>query len=269
MTKPRRLRRWNLAAVGAAVAVILYAWLVETRWVEVTHATETIGLESPIRVAHLTDLHTRGLGAAEERVFAILEDTKPDLIAITGDTVDGGNWEAARPVLSRLRAPLGVFLVDGNWEHWSMAHAPSRWFAALGVRRLDNEAVRVRGDLHVVGIDDRTGGSPKPAPALEPVPKGGAALLLFHSPIEFDVVAPMARERCGASRALALAGHTHGGQIRLPWLGAIWTPPGSGSYVEGGYALGEMRMRVSRGIGTSVVPMRLACRPEVSIVTLR
>ncbi len=71
---------------------------------------------------------------------------------------------------------------------------------------------------------------------------------------------------------LAFAGHTHGGQVRLPLIGALWTPPGSGRYVAGWYSMSEApraRMYVSRGVGTSVLPVRFLCRPEVALITLQ
>jgi hypothetical protein len=85
-------------------------------------------------------------------------------------------------------------------------------------------------------------------------------LALFHSPDLFDAVAPKVD--------LALAGHTHGGQVSLPLLGPPWLPPGSGAYVDGWYQRGAARMHVSRGVGTSILPVRFLCRPEVAVVEL-
>ncbi len=85
-------------------------------------------------------------------------------------------------------------------------------------------------------------------------------IMLFHSPSAFDSAA-----RDGD---LAFAGHTHGGQVRLPFVGALWTPPGSGRFLEGWYEQGGARMLVSRGVGTSMVPVRFLCSPEVARVVI-
>jgi len=106
-------------------------------------------------------------------------------------------------------------------------------------------------------------GSPEIDPALDPAPANAAKLALFHSPEIFDAI---------ASRVdIAFAGHTHGGQVRAPIVGAPWTPPGSGRFTAGWYSAEDAaaRMYVSRGIGTSVLPVRFWCRPEVAIVTIR
>jgi len=90
-------------------------------------------------------------------------------------------------------------------------------------------------------------------------PAGAQHIVLVHSPELFDSI---------TDGALVFAGHTHGGQVRLPLLGPLWTPPGSGRFVEGWYASGEARMLVSRGVGTSVLPVRFFSWPEVARVDI-
>jgi predicted MPP superfamily phosphohydrolase len=92
------------------------------------------------------------------------------------------------------------------------------------------------------------------------VPADVYRIALFHSPVFF--------EEAAGSCELALSGHTHGGQVRLPPLGPLWLPPMCGRYVEGWYDLNGSRMYVSRGIGTSILPIRFMCRPELAIITL-
>lgn len=97
--------------------------------------------------------------------------------------------------------------------------------------------------------------------AQQGAPDGALRIVLFHSPAYFD----SASEKID----LAFAGHTHGGQIRLPWIGALWTPPGSGRFVQGWYSAGSARMLVSRGVGTSILPVRFLCAPEVARIDIR
>jgi predicted MPP superfamily phosphohydrolase len=263
----RRRRRWLRAAIAAlAAAALVHAFAIEPRWLEVTRHRMRAPVAAPLTVAHLADLHTRGLGSIERSVLDALERERPDLVAITGDTIDRGDWTAAGPFLERVRAPLGVFLVDGNWEHWSGARADDAFFRSLGVQRLRNESARAREDLWVAGLDDATAGAPDPEAAIRGVPPRAALLVLFHSPSYFDVLAPRLAPR--GEGVLALAGHTHGGQLRVPFLGAPWRPPGSGRFVSGWYESEGARLHVGRGVGTSILPARFACRPELALIRI-
>jgi predicted MPP superfamily phosphohydrolase len=236
----------------------LYA-LVEPYLLQTTHHRFVAPVRAPLRIAHVTDLHTGGLGLREKRLLAALAEEKPDLIAITGDTVDSGDLEAARPVIAAMRAPLGVFAVSGNWEHWRPVHGDqAAFYASAGARFLRNESVRVRDDLYVIGLDDAVSGAPDIAGAIKGVPDGVMRLALFHAPIGFDDAAPHVQ--------LALAGHTHGGQVRVPFLGALWRPPGSGEFDRGWYRRKQSAMYVSQGAGTSILRIRFACRPELAII---
>jgi predicted MPP superfamily phosphohydrolase len=218
-------------------------------------------VEQPLVVVHLTDLHTGGFGRRERRVVEMIEETKPDLVVVTGDVVDGGSLEPARELFTRLRAPLGVFVVRGNWENWKPPGDEATFYASVGARFLLNEGRLVRPDVWIGGVDDPMSGRADVKQALRGAPERALRILLFHSPGSFDSFAP--------DIDLAFAGHTHGGQVRLPFVGALWTPPGSGRFVEGGYQTGRARMFVSRGVGTSIVPVRFFCRPEISAITIR
>lgn len=123
-----------------------------------------------------------------------------------------------------------------------------------------NTSCEVRDGVWVVGFDDLYGGSPKPDEAFSGVPQSAYRIALFHSPPFFEKVAG----RC----ELALAGHSHGGQVRLPLYGPLWLPPYSGGFVDGWFERLGTRMYVSRGVGTSILDVRLWCRPEISIITV-
>lgn len=258
-----RARTIGRAALVALVAACgLDALLVEPRWVEVTHpsAPPNARLRAPVRVLHVTDLHGDVPGTREARILEVLDVEKPDLVVLTGDSTDRGSLAGEKDFLARLRAPLGVFAVRGNWEHWKPAPDEAATYAAAGITLLVDEARRVRNDLWVVGFDDPTGGHPNVARALRGVPEGVATLGLVHSPVLFEDLA--------ARMSFVLAGHTHGGQVRVPLLGAPWLPPGSGRFVAGAYEADGSWLYVSRGIGTSLLPVRFACRPELPVVRL-
>jgi predicted MPP superfamily phosphohydrolase len=254
-----QVKLWARRAFHALVVLCVGDALVEPYLLQTTHHRVTAPVKSPLRIAHLSDLHTGGFGIREKRLLAALDRERPDLIAITGDTIDNGDLEAARPVLAAMHAPLGVFAVAGNWEHWRpVSGDQATLYAAAGARFLRNESVRVRDDLYVIGLDDELSGAPNLRGALHGVPDGAMRLTLFHSPTGFTEAAPHTH--------LALAGHTHGGQVRVPFLGALWRPPGSGDYDRGFYRRDQASMYVSQGLGTSILRVRFGCRPELAII---
>ena len=109
--------------------------------------------------------------------------------------------------------------------------------------------------VYIVGLDDALAGAPNPRHALLGIPAGVFRIALFHSPIAFDELAP--------SINLAFAGHTHGGQVRLPFFGPLLVAAGLGALRRGWYEQGGARMHVSRGLGESVLLVRFWCRPEL------
>jgi predicted MPP superfamily phosphohydrolase len=249
------------ALLIGALALLIDAWAIEPFRLEVTHHEIAAPITAPLTIAHLSDLHTKGLGRHEETLLAALETEKPDLIVISGDTVTNGRHpEVTAEVLSRLHAPLGVWLVLGNWEHWHPARKPEKFYAAAGVSLLINQSAQVRDDVWIAGFDDAMIGKPDLEAGLTGIPAGAFVIGLFHAPAFFDIAAPRV--------PLSFAGHTHGGQIRIPFLPPFWLPRGSGGYMHGWYEHGASRMYVSRGIGTSVVPFRFNCEPELAIIRL-
>jgi predicted MPP superfamily phosphohydrolase len=247
----------------ALLAACVYGFFIEPYRIEVTHWQIQAPITKPLKIAHLSDLHTAGLGRRELRLLELLRTEQPDVIVITGDTLTTGfQYERIRPLLSRLRAPLGVWLVRGNWENqYPMRLDRERQlYSQLGIQFLLNEARQVRDDVWFAGLDDPSTGAPNLNAALTSVPQGAYVIALFHAPGYFDQVAGRV--------PLALAGHTHGGQVRLPGLPVFWKPRDSGKYLEGWYSERGSQMYVTRGIGTSFLPIRFLCRPEVSIITV-
>jgi hypothetical protein len=252
-------------ALAALALLAVDAFLVEPYRLEVTRHSVAAAVRRPVVLAHLTDLHSWGLGRRERTLLSALRTERPDLIVITGDSIPdretGVTPEPVAEVFKQLHAPLGVFAVLGNWENWRRVAREPAFYQAAGVTLLVNEARRIRDDLWVVGLDDALSGDPAgAAKALADVPDGVARVVLMHSPEYFDELPDV--------DLVALAGHTHGGQVRVPGLRPFWLPPGSGSYVSGWYSRDSSRLFVSRGIGTSILPARFWCRPELALITL-
>lgn len=236
-----------------------YAWFSKSH-----HVVPTAGLDAPLRILHITDLHVRDQGPWLDALCAVLRDHEPpDLLAITGDLITRGFTEPALDQILAALPParLGRFAVLGNWEYWCGAR-PGPWherLAAAGVTVLCNEA-QAAGPLWLAGTDDALAGEPVVSPLLEE--QGDRpCVLLTHSPALFDEIAR-------PSVALVLAGHSHAGQVRLPLLGAAWVPMGTGRYIAGWYPQRGSWLYVSRGLGWSIAPVRMWCPPELATIEL-
>lgn len=227
--------------------------------------------EPPVQVVLISDLHVAGPDMPPSRlarIVAQINALEPDLVLIAGDLVSDKRIatrtytlaEATAP-LAGLRSHLGTFAVLGNHEHWRDASEARAALRGTGVTVLDNSAARA-GPLAIGGLDDAyTGHDDLPATlaAMRALP--GARLMLSHSPDPFPDLP--------ADVPLMLAGHTHCGQIRLPFVGAISTM----SRYDERYACGRINERgrtlvVSAGLGTSILPLRLGAVPDLWLVTL-
>lgn len=183
------------------------------------------------------------------------------MIIITGETLTTGyHYDRIKPLLSRLHAPLGVWLVRGNWENYVPFRGERAFYAQLHIHFLRNEAAPIRPDVWLAGLDDPSSGTPNLDEALRNVPQGVYTILAFHAPGFFDEAAGRV--------PLVLAGHTDGGQIGIPCVPVFWLPRDSGHYLEGWFDLNGSKMYVSRGVGTSTLPTRFLCRPELAIITI-
>jgi hypothetical protein len=227
------------------------------------HIVPVPGLARPISVLHLTDVHLRARDAWVDRLADAVAQERPDLVALTGDVVTRG-WEADavdRFLAALPDAPLGRWAVMGNWEYW--AGAPRDvWEPVLrkhGIELLNDRVVRLDG-LDLVGTDDLLAGEPDLDGVFDAM-SGQPALMLTHSPGIFPRVAK-------APVRVVLAGHTHGGQVRIPLLGPFFLPRGSGIYPWGWYEMDGVWMFVSRGLGWSVAPVRWRAPPEIARIRL-
>jgi predicted MPP superfamily phosphohydrolase len=215
----------------------------------------------------------RGYGARERRVLARLAEARPGLIAVTGDfTLEGSDPAAIRRFLedlSRQKPAFGIWAVLGNHDHWNPPAAGDaavrKFFSDAGVALLVNEWGRIGKKLDtltLVGVDDPFSGLDNLGDALRGTQRTPFAVLLTHSPQMF-MKADLTKFD------LVLAGHTHGGQVRLPGIGALWLPAGSEGYDSGWFYGINAQMYVTRGVGTSILPLRFLCRPEIALITLK
>ena len=260
-----------LQLVGTAL--VIYGFWIEPQRLTVTFqklASPKLTSTRPLRLLHLGDLHIERITAREKRLNQLVKDLKPDLILFSGDILnlsylhDPASWEAARQVISEWRAPLGTFLVSGSPAvdlpeimPDLTRDFPVRW---LQKDRLSLEFDRQQIDLIGLTCTHRPALDGPQLEALVPTPPGAFSILLYHSPD----LAPIAA-RLGID--LQLSGHTHGGQIRLPWLGAIFTGSLYGrAFQSGRMKLNELTLYITRGIGlegAAAPRVRFLCPPEI------
>jgi predicted MPP superfamily phosphohydrolase len=251
----------GLAALLGVAAVLLYAFFVEPYWVELTRHSLAGEVAQPLRIAQLSDLHSSGYGMRERRLVRLVEQAAPDLIVLTGDTVSGGSLEPSRELLTHLRAPLGVWAVMGDGERNGGGGDTQAFYASVGAHLLPNKGAAVRDDVWLMGLDDPVTGHPDINAALVGAPASSFKIALFHAPDHFAAIAGLFH--------LALAGHTHGGQVRIPGIGPLWQTPQGRRYEQGWYNEKSSNLYVSRGIGTTFIPARLLSRPEVALIDIR
>jgi predicted MPP superfamily phosphohydrolase len=227
--------------------------------------------QAPVRVALLSDLHVQGPDMPPERVARIVAQVnalRPDLVLIAGDfagdrTLSTRTYSTPETVapLAELRAPLGVIAVLGNHDYWRNGQEMRDALIRVHVRVLQNQAVQA-GPLVIGGLDDqRTGHNRDNQTYSSMRGLAGARVLLSHSPDPFATLPP--------DIGLMLAGHTHCGQIRLPFYGALTNDSAYGERYACGYIEQNGRkLIVTAGLGASILPLRLLAPPDLWIVTI-
>jgi hypothetical protein len=212
----------------------------------------------------VSDLHLHRIGRLETRLLETLHDSRADMIVFTGDMLDRrvDLWQLATFLRECPNGPRR-FAILGNWEYEAGVprEALERLYDGLGIELLVNRSVEVSAAgtrVRITGLDDLRGGTPDMAAALRGAAPTPNHLVLAHCPLTRDIVAVPPDHPVD----LVLAGHTHGGQV-APFGLALALPSGSGRYVAGWYRAGGPPMYVSRGIGTSLIPVRLGATPEL------
>lgn len=266
----------RLICGGAAIASTicatgsLWALLLEPLWLRLERVRVPLKTlpshRGGLRIAFLSDLHCGPHVDPPHirRAVRIAREAAPHLVLLGGDFVTGSATyaDSCAQELASLQVPLGVYACLGNHDYWTDPDAVTKALSRAGVRVLRNEGVEVAEGLWVAGLDDVWEGRPSLEMALKGMPSGAATVLMVHEPDYADEVAADGRVM------LMVSGHTHGGQVQLPFLGPPILPYLGQRYVAGLYALDDMALYVSRGVGVISPPVRLNCRPEVTLLTL-
>ncbi|MCR8643888.1 metallophosphoesterase [Paenibacillus sp. N1-5-1-14] len=277
----RQFIKWGFGATAAAaIAGGSYAiwgerFNYETKKVELPCKRLPSSLDG-LRVAHISDTHLGFFYNLDQLkpVVEKLNALEPDLICFTGDLFDHivENAKECSALLRTLQAPLGKWACLGNHDYEAKVRAVKSVLTEGGFRVLQNEHERIRagagGDfLTIAGLDDSLVGRPNMKATLHNMDSQAFTILLSHE----SGVADQALEY---PIDLVLSGHSHGGQVRIPLVGAVFVPQMGDTYIMGHYMLQRdqsppLHVYVNRGIGTTHLPIRFLCRPEITLITLR
>lgn len=283
--RPMSRRRFLTTTLSGCAGLAFYSGEIERHWVEITH--REIQLPSlaaafdGMRVVQLSDIHLDEFTEPFLLRHAIeqINRLQPDAVLLTGDFVsyeysprkfsERSAWQCAE-MLKELKCPQR-YAILGNHDQWLSGTEVARALRSGGMTVLINSYVSLdrNGDrLWISGLDDALCGKPDLDKAIPASIRNleQPLILMCHEP---DYADAFLQHPAGKSIGLMLSGHTHGGQVRLPFVGALELPPGGRKYVQGLFRLGSMQLYVNRGIGTIGVPFRFACPPEITEITLR
>lgn len=287
MTQTRRkfIRNLSIAALGGGLGLgggYYYSRNIEPEWLTIERLTLPIQqLGDPFegfKLVQLSDLHLHPYTQIDfiEQVVAATAALQPDLVVLTGDYVIAAAesiFELA-PVLARLNPRYGLVAILGNHDLWTNAAVVVQGFSEVGIPVLKNSGfpLTIGADmLYLAGLDDGWSGQPDLSLALSDAPHDVPVILLMHEPDYADYYSLDGRV------ALQLSGHSHGGQVRLPGLGAIRLPRYGRKYDSGLYQVNDMWLYTNRGIGVMAgvpvagiasPPVRFNCPPEITEITL-
>jgi predicted MPP superfamily phosphohydrolase len=257
ISKRRAIAFALLSVPLALLFCVLYARFWEAEWLRIRRLR--VDTLASLRIVHFSDLHFKGDERYLGKVVRTINAQDVDAVCFTGDLVESPPYLAdCLRMLETVRHPL--YAVPGNHEYWSGVDL-RRIDASLrktGGGLLINASVRLNEDFSLVGLDDLVAGRPDVERAFEGT-TGTRRVVLFHAPATVDLL----RDR---QFALALSGHSHGGQVRLPFRGALLLPQRVGRYDRGLYRTHGGPLYVTTGVGTFGLKMRFCCRPEIVVI---
>jgi uncharacterized protein len=270
--------RFLLVAIAVLFTTTVYAQGIEPRWFEIKTIDVQIAGLDPVfdgyKIVQLTDLHARS-GVMDrqrlEQVARIANQQQPDLIALTGDYITLYTDRAAEEMLTnafgQLKAKDGAVAIMGNHERGQVGNVVpiTNLLQHSNITLLNNAVHSINRSghlLNIAGVDDVWMNMANLPVTIAQLPKTGTNILLAHEPDFGDIAA--ATNLFG----LQLSGHSHGGQIALPFfpkVTAMWAK----KYINGLYKIGSMQLYVSRGVGTTgKIQARFNCRPEIAVIIL-
>jgi len=268
-----------LSFLLASMSGLGYASLIEPGWLDVEQIKLKLPRLSPkfsgIRIAQISDIHLGGW-MNNERLTQVVETViaqAPDLVVMTGDYVIGHNWHGdvnstlsvLREEFSKLTSQFLTLSVLGNHDHWLDAESVRASLNTCGVLDISNDVHTINSGgfkFHIAGVDDVYVNRDNLNLVLEKLPEQGASILLVHEPNFADLSSETGRFD------LQISGHSHGGQVVLPFIGPPILPRLAEKYPSGLYKVKNMYQYTNRGVGMTNPTIRFNCRPEITVFTI-
>ena len=275
----RKIRRWlrKITLITAILAICCYVYgkKIEPNWIEVVSIELAIPqLErefDQFKIVQISDLHANKYMPDKRltKIIKLVNQQQADAIAITGDLITkGSNFNATKlsHQLSQLKSKSGTLAVFGNHDHWhSKIGLLQQVLVQSQVNVLNNQVYLVERNHHQLafaGLDDPYWGQPDLPKTIAQLPDRTTAILLVHEP---DYI-----EKSAATHkfALQLSGHSHGGQIKLPFFEPLVLPYGGEKFFAGLNQVEDTITYTNRGLGMTNLPLRFGSRPEITVFTL-
>jgi uncharacterized protein len=270
---PSRLLKICTIGVLAAFLAVGYVKFIEPNWVAVTQVPVSIPNLAPAlvgyRIVQITDIHADSWMTPDRlsRIVDLINQQKPDLVALTGDyvTKEPEKYAGYLMALRALKPQDQVVAVLGNHDEWTDPQMISQILRGANVNLLENQVYQVKrgqATLAIGGLGDVWAGKDRLNQVIAQLPASKPAVLLVHEPDFADASAATGRF------GLQLSGHSHGGQVVVPWMKRV-LPFLAKKYPAGKYQVGSMTQYTSRGVGMASPRVRFNCRPEVTVLTLK
>lgn len=262
LTRRKFIKKGVLASTGLVLLDSLWfeKYVIDWNYFDISKSKK-----DKITIIQISDLHFDKLRYFHKSIAKKINSIKPDLIFITGDSVDKTQKIASLDeFLQLIHYSIKKYAITGNWEYWGKVDLTKlkKTYSKNNCELLinQNRTISIKNrKISIIGIDDFTGGNADFEKAIENLKQTKTNIVLSHCPEYRDKII---EQKGNTSIDLILSGHTHGGQITL--LGIVpFKPQGSGKYLKGWYREYEPKMYVSKGIGTSILPIRFGARAEV------
>jgi len=267
LTRRKLLKGGVLASIGFLLLDSLWfeKYVIDWNYFDVSENSD-----DKIKIIQISDLHYDTLRYFHKSIAKRINSSKPDLVFITGDSVDKAEKvEELNDFLKLIDSRIQKYAITGNWEYWGnvdldkLKEIYQRNNCVLLINENRTLKIKNRG-FSVIGIDDFVGGNADFKKATENLVQSETNIVLTHCPEHRDIIE---KQKGSLKIDLVLSGHTHGGQINFfGWV--PFKPRGSGKYLKGWYKDKEPKMYVSKGIGTTILPIRFGARAEVAEIMI-
>jgi hypothetical protein len=262
LTRRKFIKRGILASIGLVLLDSLWfeKYVIDWNYFDISKSEK-----DKIKIIQISDLHFDQLKYFHKSIAKKINSIKPDLIFITGDSVDKTEKiKSLNLFLELIDSSIKKYAITGNWEYWGnvdlteLKSIYSKNNCELLIN--ENRTISIKNrKISIIGIDDFVGGKANFTKAIKNLKKTETNIVLSHCPQHRDIIA---RQKENLKIDLVLSGHTHGGQITFFGI-APFKPRGSGKYLKGWYKESEPKMYISKGIGTSILPIRFGARAEM------